>query len=71
MLPHFHFRLDGVGTGLLSQFLALQSKNRILAYDAMRHPFFEPLGKRVLSIPSGEQLHITTNQAAILYHFIC
>ena len=59
---------------MISQFLALQSKNRLLAYDAMRHPFFEPLGKRVLSIPSGEYATINRqpfySTSLILCHFI-
>jgi serine/threonine protein kinase len=43
-------RLDGIGVDLMYKFLCYQAKNRLQAEEAMHHPFFECLGKRVFDI---------------------
>ncbi|XP_055021691.1 cyclin-dependent kinase 16 [Boleophthalmus pectinirostris] len=44
-------RLSSEGVDLLSKFLQFEGKKRISADDAMNHPYFSVLGRKVLTLP--------------------
>uniref|UniRef100_A0A8C6VX43 cyclin-dependent kinase n=1 Tax=Nothobranchius furzeri TaxID=105023 RepID=A0A8C6VX43_NOTFU len=46
-------RLDSDGISLLMSFLKYESKKRISADEAMRHPYFRSLGQRVHMLPEN------------------
>ena len=41
---------------LLEQLLRFESKNRVSALEAMRHPYFESLGPGIQQLPNSELL---------------
>lgn len=64
-------RLSTDGINLLEKLLHFESKNRTPALEAMRHPYFEPLGPRVYELPNSElellnTRRIVTSNASIL-----
>uniref|UniRef100_A0A8C9TIM1 cyclin-dependent kinase n=1 Tax=Scleropages formosus TaxID=113540 RepID=A0A8C9TIM1_SCLFO len=49
-------RIDSDGHDLLSQLLQFEAKKRMLAEEALRHPYFRSLGEQVQTLPDSEFL---------------
>lgn len=47
-------RLDGDGHDLLLKLLKYEAKQRISAYDALHHPYFDNLGSKVQRLPDSK-----------------
>ena len=49
-------RFNAEAIDLLGKLLQFESKNRVPALEAMRHPYFESLGPRTHMLPNSESI---------------
>ena len=63
------YRLDEDAVDLLEELLRFESKNRIPAREAMRHPYFHSLGPRIHQLPNSE--YSFPFQCMVLFPFQC
>jgi serine/threonine protein kinase len=49
-------RFNPEAIDLLGKLLQFESKNRISALEAMKHPYFESLGPRINMLPNSESI---------------
>ena len=58
-------RLDTEAIDLLEKLLQFESKNRVSALEAMRHPYFESLGPRVHQLPNSELVPVIFSHTTV------